>query len=65
MNDVSRQRHWENVYATKGESEVSSGNARSLAGVDWTCGGQSETPPSSISAAGPVETGSRQENASN
>ena len=23
MNDVSRQRHWENVYATKGESEVS------------------------------------------
>jgi len=39
MNDVSRQRHWENVYATKGESEVSSGNARSLAGVDWTCGG--------------------------
>ncbi len=23
MNDVSRQRHWENVYATKGENEVS------------------------------------------
>ena len=23
MNDVSRQSHWENVYATKGESEVS------------------------------------------
>ncbi len=23
MNDVSRQRHWEDVYATKGESEVS------------------------------------------
>ena len=23
MNDVSRQRHWVNVYATKGESEVS------------------------------------------
>src|SRR5216684_1991895 len=23
MNDVSRQRHWENVYATKGEREVS------------------------------------------
>jgi 2-polyprenyl-3-methyl-5-hydroxy-6-metoxy-1,4-benzoquinol methylase len=23
MNDVSRQEHWENVYATKGESEVS------------------------------------------
>jgi trans-aconitate methyltransferase len=23
MNDVSRQRHWESVYATKGESEVS------------------------------------------
>jgi trans-aconitate methyltransferase len=23
MNDVSRQKHWENVYATKGENEVS------------------------------------------
>jgi SAM-dependent methyltransferase len=23
MNDVSRQRHWEHVYATKGENEVS------------------------------------------
>ena len=23
MNDVSRQRHWEKVYATKGESDVS------------------------------------------
>jgi trans-aconitate methyltransferase len=23
MNDVSRQNHWENVYATKGENEVS------------------------------------------
>src|SRR5437879_1399030 len=23
MNDVSRQSHWDNVYATKGESEVS------------------------------------------
>ena len=23
MNDVSRQHHWEKVYTTKGESEVS------------------------------------------
>jgi hypothetical protein len=23
MNEASRQNHWENVYATKGESEVS------------------------------------------
>jgi hypothetical protein len=23
MNDVSRQNHWEKVYTTKGESEVS------------------------------------------
>ena len=54
MNDLSRQHHWEKVYTTRGESEVSWFQETPALSLELIgSSGQCQTPPSSTLAAAP------------